>query len=171
MCVSGDIPYLCKWLDLMILGRPTVVAQGTVNVKLIPGAVHGDGTENIHAHLPAVVHYAPPDRWRGRYQRQYVALTSVHCVSLPPRARISQFFPNPTLGSSQSPPTLARGRSWSRLDPTRPFSRRTRSLKSGTQSQNFTRLSTGADHTRPPANPNHHRHLLPAVHIRRLLPI
>ncbi len=34
----------------LILGRPTIAGEGTYDVKLVPGAVHGDGSPNPYMH-------------------------------------------------------------------------------------------------------------------------
>ena len=34
----------------LILGRPTIAGEDTFDVKLVPGAVHGDGSPNPYMH-------------------------------------------------------------------------------------------------------------------------
>ncbi|KAM5537388.1 hypothetical protein V8D89_008907 [Ganoderma adspersum] len=41
----------CSTLNSMILGRPTMASQSTFDVKLIPGAAHGDCSENSRVHF------------------------------------------------------------------------------------------------------------------------
>lgn len=34
----------------MVLGRPTMASEGTFDVRLVPGTLHGDGSENPFVH-------------------------------------------------------------------------------------------------------------------------
>ena len=44
-----ELDQICR-LYSAVLGRPTMANEGTFDVQLIPGTLHGDGSENPYFH-------------------------------------------------------------------------------------------------------------------------